>query len=113
MHEYNVTESMLALVLEKAREAESRRVTRVNLVLGELSGVVGDCVRQYFEILSKDTIAGGAELSVENKPTALKCRGCKHEFAPDDHDWSCPVCHEVNVEIVSGRECYLQSIEVE
>jgi hydrogenase nickel incorporation protein HypA/HybF len=113
MHEYSITESMLTLVLDKAREAGAGKVTRVNLVLGELSGVVGDCVRQYFEILARDTIAGGAELSCAAKPARLKCRGCRNEFTPADHDWTCPACREVSVEIVSGRECYLESIEVE
>lgn len=113
MHEYSITESILSLALEKANEAKAGRITRVNLVLGELSGVVGDCVRQYFEILGKDTIADSAVLSFEMKPTMLKCRQCEREFSPADHDWVCPDCHEPNVEIISGRECYMESIEVE
>lgn len=113
MHEYNITESILSLALEKANEAKAGRIARVNLVLGELSGIVGECVQQYFEILGKDTIAGGAVLSFETKHTLLKCRKCGKEFSPADHDWACPDCREANVEIISGRECYLESIEVE
>jgi len=58
MHEFSVTESLLALALEKAGQAGAGRVTRINLVLGEMSGVVGECVQFYFEALSRDTIAG-------------------------------------------------------
>lgn len=113
MHEYSVTESLLELALGKAKEAGAGRITRVNLVLGELSGVVGECVQQYFEVLRRDTIAGGAVLSFDIKPTALKCRKCGKVFPPADHKWSCPDCREADVEIISGRECYLESIEVE
>jgi hydrogenase nickel incorporation protein HypA/HybF len=113
MHEYSITESMLSLALEKAREARAGKITRINLVLGELSGVVGDCVQQYLEILGKDTIARGAILSFETKATTLRCRRCEKVFSPADHEWACPDCRESNVEIVSGRECYLESIEVE
>jgi hydrogenase nickel incorporation protein HypA/HybF len=113
MHEYNITESMLSLAIEKAREAQAAKITRINLVLGELSGVVGECVRQYFEILGRDTIADGAALCFEMKPTLLRCRKCEKEFSLADHKWACPDCGEISVEIVSGRECYMESIEVE
>lgn len=113
MHEYSITESILSLALEKAEEVKAGRITRINLVLGELSGVVGKCVQQYLEILGKDTIAGGAELSFETKATLLRCRRCGKEFSPYVQEWNCPDCREPGVEIVSGRECYLESIEVE
>jgi hydrogenase nickel incorporation protein HypA/HybF len=113
MHEYSITESMLSLAIEKAREAQAGKITRINLVLGELSGVVGECVRQYLEILGRDTIADGAALSFEMKPTLLRCRKCEKEFSPANHKWACPDCGEISVEIVSGRECYMESIEVE
>jgi hydrogenase nickel incorporation protein HypA/HybF len=113
MHEYSVTESILSLAIDKAREAHAGKITRINLVLGELSGVVSDCVRQYFTIIAPDTIARDAVLSFETRPILLRCRKCDKEFSPADHRWACPACGEISVEIASGRECYLESIEVE
>jgi hydrogenase nickel incorporation protein HypA/HybF len=113
MHEAAFTESLLSLALEKAREAGARKIIRVNLVLGELSGVAGDCVRTYFEALAPDTPAAGAALSFEVGPAILKCRGCGLSFPAPDHNWACPRCRGSSVEITSGRECYLESIEVE
>jgi hydrogenase nickel incorporation protein HypA/HybF len=113
MHEYSITESILSLAIEKAGEAKASRIKRINLVLGELSGVVSDCVQFYFDEISKNTIAGGAELSFESRPTKLKCRKCRTVFSPQDGQWSCPDCHESSLDIISGRECYMESIEVE
>jgi hydrogenase nickel incorporation protein HypA/HybF len=113
MHEYSITESILSMALEKAAEAEASKITRINLVIGELSGVVSECVQFYFDFLSKDTIASGAGLAFESTPTKLRCRKCEAVFSPINHDWSCPHCHEIGIEIVSGRECYMESIEVE
>jgi hydrogenase nickel incorporation protein HypA/HybF len=113
MHEASISESILSLALDKAQEAGAKKITRVNLVLGELSGVVGECAQMYFEVLGQKTIAEGAVLAFETKPTALKCRKCAREFLPADHNWACPDCRESNVEIISGRECYMESIEVE
>jgi hydrogenase nickel incorporation protein HypA/HybF len=104
---------MLSLAMEKANEAKASRITQINLVIGELSGIVDECVQFYFDFLSKDTIAAGAGLVFERKPTTLRCRQCEKVFTPRNHDWSCPDCHEIGIEIISGRECYMESIEVE
>jgi hydrogenase nickel incorporation protein HypA/HybF len=113
MHEASITDSMLSLALEKANEAQAKKIMRINLVIGELSGVVGDCVQFYFDVLSKNTIAEGATLNFETKPIQIRCRKCQAVFSPTNHKWVCPECHEMSPEIVSGRECYLESIEVE
>ena len=113
MHEYSITQSLLSLALEKANEAKASKITRINLVLGEMSGIAAECVQFYFDFLAKDTIAAGASLSFEKKPTGLRCRHCEAVFTPRDHDWSCPDCHESGIDIVSGRECHMESIEVD
>ena len=113
MHEYSITQSILSLALEKADEAKASKIIRINLVVGELSGVVAECVEFYFGFLSKDTIANGASLSFDSTTTKLRCRNCNKEFSPNNRDWSCPHCREAGIEIISGRECYMESIEVE
>ncbi len=113
MHEASITESLLSLALEKAREAKAEKITSINLIVGELSGVVPECVQFYFDAISKNTMAEGARLNFEIKPTQIQCRKCDNVFTPADHKWECPTCHEASVEIASGRECYMESIEVE
>ena len=103
----------MSLAIEKATEAKAVKITRINLVVGELSGVAGECVQFYFDVISKNTIADGAQLCFETKPTQIRCRQCQTVFTPANHEWSCPQCREMDVEIVSGRECYMESIEVE
>ena len=113
MHEASITESLLSLAVDKAKEAKAKKITRINVVFGELSGAVGECVQFYFDIISKNTLADGAVLDFQNKPVTLRCHKCKKEFTPAGQDWTCPDCLEMAVEIVSGRECYMESIEVE
>jgi hydrogenase nickel incorporation protein HypA/HybF len=113
MHEYSITESILSLALEKAKEANAVRITQINLVIGELSGVVAECVQFYFDHISKNTTADGASLDFATRPTQVRCQKCDKVFTPENGDWSCPECHETAIDIVSGRECYMESIEVE
>jgi hydrogenase nickel incorporation protein HypA/HybF len=113
MHEFAVTQSMLDLVLEEAKKNGADKVQKINLVLGEMSGIVGDCLQFYFEFLSKGTPAEGASLLFRNIPTQARCRECGGVFTPEEFDWSCPECHKVSVEITAGKELYVESIEVE
>jgi len=113
MHELSITQSILSIALGKASEAQASKVTKINLIIGELSGVVNECVEFYFDLLSKDTIAAQASLSFERTPNKLRCRNCATVFSPNNLDWACPNCHEAKIEIISGRECYVDSIEVD
>jgi len=113
MHELSITQSILSIALEKAKEASAKKITKINLTIGELSGVVDECVQFYFDLLSKDTIAAEASLSFHRPPTKLRCRSCNTTFLPDNLNWACPSCREQKIEIVSGRECYVSSIEVD
>jgi hydrogenase nickel incorporation protein HypA/HybF len=113
MHEASITDSLLSLAIDKAKEAKAKKITRINVIFGELSGVVGECVQFYFDVVSKNTLADGAVLNFTAKPTVIRCNKCHKEFHPENHDWICPDCHEMSIDIVSGRECYMESIEVE
>jgi hydrogenase nickel incorporation protein HypA/HybF len=113
MHEYSITESILTLALDKAKEASAVNITRINLVIGELSGVVAECVQFYFDHISKNTLADSASLDFTTRPTQVRCHKCDKVFTPENGEWSCPECHELSMDIISGRECYMESIEVE
>ena len=113
MHEFSITQNILSIALEQAEAAKANKIVNINLTIGELTGIVDECVQFYFDLLSKDTIAAEASLSFERTPNKLRCRNCATVFSPNDLDWSCPNCHEAGVEIISGRECRVDSIEVE
>jgi hydrogenase nickel incorporation protein HypA/HybF len=113
MHEFGITENIINIALNKAGEVQASKITRVNVVIGELSGFVPDCIQFYFDSLSKDTIAQEAVLHFELVPAQLRCRNCSTIFHPQDTSWSCPKCRGQSVEISKGRELYIESIEVE
>jgi hydrogenase nickel incorporation protein HypA/HybF len=113
MHELAVTQSMVDLVLDEAKKGGAHKVKKINLVLGELSGVVGDCVQFYFGLMSKDTIAEGATVSFNTVATQAKCRQCAKVFEVKESSWTCPECQSVSVELVAGNELFVESIEVE
>ena len=113
MHELAITQSMLDLVLEQAGKAGAKEVGKINLVIGEMTGVVEQCVQFYFSFLSRGTLAEGAALSFTMVPTTARCQGCARHFELREFDWTCPYCQSDNMEIVAGKELFVESIEVE
>ena len=113
MHELSITQSMLDLVTEQAKEAGAREVKKINLVIGEMSGIVEECVRFYFDFIGRETIAEGAVLSFKMIPATARCRSCGKLFELEESDWTCPHCQGDSVEIVAGKELFVESIEVE
>jgi hydrogenase nickel incorporation protein HypA/HybF len=113
MHELPVTEQLLKIVLDHARKAEAKRVLKVNLVIGELTSFIGDSIQFYFDMLSKETEAEGASLSISHIPAKATCKQCNREFHPEGMDWFCPVCGGPTEEVMGGREFYIESIEIE
>jgi len=113
MHELAITQSMLNLILEQAEKAGAGKVGKINLVIGEMTGVVARSVGFYFEFLAKGTPAEGAALNFKITPTTARCRDCDKEFKLGEFDWTCPHCQSNNMEIIGGKELFVESIEVE
>lgn len=113
MHELSITKHILDIVSQHAQRADAERVTAVNLVVGELTGFVDDSIQFYFDMLSPDTLAEGARLSIRRVPARVRCLNCGEEFRPEGYSWLCPRCEAVGGEIVTGRELLVESIEIE
>ena len=115
MHELSIMSNILDIVVEHAARHQAKRVMKINLQVGELSDLLPDWMQTYFDFVSKDTIAEKAELKIENIPAVLRCRECRHEFVMKKDNWqfSCPQCDSADMEIVSGREFTVKSIEID
>jgi len=113
MHEMAITEQLLTTALRHAQQAGAARITRLNLVVGQLSSVVDDSVQFYWDFVAKGTIAEGALLSFRRVPASLACRECGAGFPIDRFEGRCPSCGGEQVGVVSGDEFHLESIEVE
>ena len=113
MHELALTEKMLKLVLTEAKNHQAQRVTKIKVSIGELSGMIEDCVAYYFQLSAQGTIAAGAELEFVKCKAKLFCPACEREFEKGPQDFNCPCCGGLGRLTEAGRECFVESIEVE
>jgi hydrogenase nickel incorporation protein HypA/HybF len=113
MHELSIAEAILEITLRHAGQANARHVVAIDLVIGELSSVIDDSLQFYWDIISKGTPAEGARLCFHHQAIELKCVTCNNIYQPGGDDFSCPACNSMQIDILTGEEFYLSSIDVE
>jgi hydrogenase nickel incorporation protein HypA/HybF len=113
MHELSVTEGLLSIVNEEAKKRGVKKVTSINLVIGELASIIDDSVQFYFNILSKGTASEGAVLFFHRIAAEYSCLDCKHVFEKKAYSYNCPLCGGKSVIVNKGQEFYIESIEVD
>lgn len=111
MHELPVVEDMIRTLDKESEEKNIERITEINLVIGELSGIIGECVQMYFDMLSKGHSCENAKLRFTHESAMLKCTGCGMEF-PHIKSFDCPHCGAMGKLVKgSGREFLIKSVE--
>ena len=112
MHELSICQSLIDLVDSEAKDKGFDTVLEIKLRLGEFSGLVPECIREFFPIAAKGTVSEGAELSIETIPAAFKCLDCGYEGAVDRKDACCPKCRSLSIRMTAGREFFVESLRV-
>lgn len=113
MHELAVTESILSISEKYARENDASIVTGINIVIGKLSSIVDESVQFYWEIISENSLCQTATLHFERRPAVLHCRDCANDYEIQAAMQPCPNCGGYKVQVISGEEFYVDSIEIE
>jgi hydrogenase nickel incorporation protein HypA/HybF len=88
------------------------RVTAVNLKIGKLAAVVPESLKFCFDVAVKDTPLAGAKLVIEEVPVVARCKDCNAQWTIDEPVFVCKTCQSGSLEILSGRELDIESIEV-
>jgi hydrogenase nickel incorporation protein HypA/HybF len=114
MHEMGIAMQVVEIVLSSIpADLENPRVETVNLKVGKLAAVVPESLRFCFEIITKETPLAEAELNIEEVPVKARCRDCQHEWTIQEAVFMCESCSGGSIELISGRELEIASIELE
>lgn len=113
MHELSVTQGILKICLEEGQKHNVKKVNKLNIKVGELTGLVPNCIEEYFKIVAKGTIAENAEINIEKVLVSIKCNECDYEGDLGKDNYQCPNCRGNKYSIIKGRDFYLDTMEVD
>ncbi len=113
MHEMALAEGILDIVLSYADKNNAKKVTEISVLVGEMTGVVPESLEFCFESLARDTKAQGAKLVLKHIPLVARCLDCKTESKIERYNFTCPKCNSSRMEIISGRELRVESLEAD
>jgi hydrogenase nickel incorporation protein HypA/HybF len=109
MHELSIAQNIVSLVDEAAK---GRRIRRVNIEIGTLSGVMSDAVAFSFDIVAEGTAADGATLNIQEVAALARCDECGREFPISTLLTPC-VCGSHRQTLLRGDELNILNIELE
>ena len=110
MHELSIAESVVRIA---SRQADGRRVTKVQMKVGYLRQVVPYALTFSFGLLAEGTPVEGAELEMEQIPAEGRCRRCGVESRLCAFPLQCEECGGFDLEILKGEELMVESLELE
>jgi len=114
MHEMGIAMEIVEIVKSSIpEEMKDAKVEKVNLKVGKLSAIVVDSLEFCFNLVVKDSTLEGVELVIEEVPVVARCKECQHQWTVDDPVFTCEKCQSGAIDILSGRELDISSIEIE
>lgn len=113
MHEMALCEGVLQVLQTEAARQGFKRVKSVWLEIGELSSVEIDAMLFSFEVVTRNSLADGATLSIINVPGAAWCMQCAKSVTVNKRFEACPDCGSYQLQITGGDEMKIKELEVE
>jgi hydrogenase nickel incorporation protein HypA/HybF len=109
MHELSITRNIVAIVSDCA---QGRRVRRVTLEVGKLSGVMTDAIAFCFDVVAQGTVLEGASLDIREVEGRARCTACGTEFDMPTLYTSC-ACGSRRLHRLQGEELKIKTMELE
>lgn len=114
MHELSIMNEVLKTALNVAETHNGKRVTRVTLRVGVMSGIVPYFCSSMFETIAKGSIAEGCELIVEEVPAVFKCLDCGEEtsYEAPGPEYKCSACGSPSLRLIDGYKSQIINIGI-
>jgi hydrogenase nickel incorporation protein HypA/HybF len=113
MHELSIAHSIISLADNALSEKCKGVVTRVDLEVGELSGIEIESLEMAFSVIKTDTFLENAKLNIQVIKGKAACAKCKTIFPLHAYGKCCPECNSYSIKVVRGTELRLLDIVVD
>ncbi|MBU1694795.1 MAG: hydrogenase maturation nickel metallochaperone HypA [Verrucomicrobia bacterium] len=115
MHEFSIGDSIVRSVIEELARLKTPpgALRSVRVAIGVMRQIVPDTLVFAYESLSQDTPAAGSKLVLRAVPVMARCTACGWQGALEVPLFLCGACQSGEIELMTGMELQLESLEVE
>ncbi len=113
MHEYSIVQSLIDSCEEHAVKNKAKKVTKVIIKVGVLSGVEIDLLQSAFDTFKEKTICDGCEFIINPQKVIILCKSCDKESTLEKNEFLCLHCSSNNIKVLDGEDMYLMSLEMQ
>lgn len=115
MHEFSICERIVEAVLDEYSRLDPApcRLCKVRVVVGRLHQIVPEYLTFAYDALTRDTTAQGSKIELVSVPVVVRCRACGWDGNIELPLFRCGGCGSLDVEMLGGKELYLDHLEVE
>ncbi len=115
MHEFSLALGLIERLKELAKENNAKKINRVYIKWGKLSGVIIDSFVFSFNLIKEEyPFLKNCEIIVNEEAITYKCINCGLEFEKEDFKFpKCPKCDSVNVKQLKGDAFLIEKVEME
>ena len=115
MHEYSIVQSLLDIIEDNTKKNNAKKVTKIIVKIGVLSGVEPHLLDIAFNTFKEKTICEDAEFIMNIQPIIAVCKDCGHEnsFPKNKIFFECEKCGGVELDVIDGEDMLLMSLELE
>ncbi len=106
-----ITKNLVSLLEDAVTPNEVGRVKTVYLEVGRLRYLVPEIMTTCFTQIKKSDKLKQAKLDLKVLPVKIRCLDCGKLSETDDNNFICSFCLSQNIDMVSGKEFILKSIE--
>jgi hydrogenase nickel incorporation protein HypA/HybF len=111
MRELNITKKILAQTIQRLHDVDSKHITTLHIAIGEIAEIDPAAIQTHWTELSQGTSAEHAQLHFRLVTAEVQCMACFQKYHPVNKKISCPYCGSVGAKILTGEECFLESVE--
>lgn len=112
MHELSIALGIVKIAEDETAKAKAKRVTKIELEIGVLSGIEIDSFNFIWESAIKDTVLEFAKKEITVIKGKGKCVDCDTEFEMENLFDPCPYCNSYFKGILKGKELRVKALEV-
>lgn len=113
MHEYSIVSSLIDMCEEQVTQNKGKKVTKLKLAIGTLSGVEVELLKSSYETFREGTVCERAVMEVDIVQPAAECSECGESFEASELNFLCPKCGSGQTKLTKGKEMHLMSLEIE